>query len=191
MSQFFSSLRSTAMPMCRPNMTLICNAHSTYAVGSTQPMPLTMEEKEVLAPKLHVPTDLVPDSTKSFSRINHLGTLYHSTSYERSKGKRNSCVCCFLTADGLKHFGSIKRFVQIGSHSLALIEAFVLEDTSLLDTEGPSCRTILEDYAALNFVNIFLSRLLNMIDNCWLFQFFKFVASAFLLTHHLLHVVML
>ena len=155
MSQFFSSLRSTTMPMCRPNMTLICNAHSTYAVGSTQPMPLTMEEKQVLAPELHVPTDLVPDSTKSFSRIYHLGTLYHSTSYERGKGKRNSCVCCFLTADGLKHFGSIKRFVQIGSHSLALIEAFVPEDTSLLDTVGPPCRTILEDYAALNFVNIF------------------------------------
>ena len=114
-----------------------------------------MEEREVLCRELLVPTDSVPETIKSFSRIFHQGTLYHSTSYERSKGKHNSCVCCFVTESGVERFGCINRFVQTGSHSLALIEAFVCADTTLLDTVGPPCRTILEDYAALKFVNIF------------------------------------
>ena len=154
MRRFFDMLKPNAAQAPRANMTSI--DISTYTVGGTYSTTLTIEERETfgrcLAP------DAIPETVEVFSRLFYRGTLYHSTSYNRNKGKRNSCVCCFTLTDSTeRRYGVLSSFFRTDSLIVAFVNAFTTVPTTLQDHVGPPCRPILERYADLNFINAFFT----------------------------------
>ena len=154
MRWFFDMLKPNAAQAPRANMTSI--DISTYAVGGTFSTTLTVEERETFGRCL-VP-DTIPERVEFFTRIFYRGTLYHSTSYSRNKGKRNSCICCFSLADSTKRcYGVLSSFFKTDRQIVAFVNAFPTAPTTLQDHVGPPCRPVLERYADLNFINVFFT----------------------------------
>ena len=142
MRWFFDMLKPNAAQAQRANMTNI--DISTYAVGGTFSTTLTVEERETfgrcLAP------DTIPEKVEVFSRIFYRGTLYHSTSYSRNKGKRNSC---FSLADSTeRHYGVLSSFLKTDRQIVAFVNAFPTAPTTLV---GPLPYKIMLDLPAVQF----------------------------------------
>ena len=88
---------------CRRANMLQLDSH-LYAVGKLQSKSLM--EDEAVALELELGTKV-----KVFTRLFRGGVMYHSTTYHKSEGKRNSTMCSFATSGGDPAFGQIYLFV--------------------------------------------------------------------------------
>lgn len=93
---------------------------------------------------------------RSFYRLYHNDTLYHSTQYGKKDGKRNSTICCYKEK-GVQKFGVIRKFVSCSqSINVALITPFKTADISLLKRLGISNRSVLQSYAEADLLSAFI-----------------------------------
>jgi hypothetical protein len=123
----------------------------TYSIGNFVSS-LSQQESELLA-QLSGNRSL---EGRSFHRLYHNDTLYHSTQYGKKDGKRNSTVCCYKE-NSVQKFGVIQKFVSCSrSINAALITPFKIADMSLLKRLGNPNRNILQSYAEADLLNAFV-----------------------------------
>jgi hypothetical protein len=142
----FLSYCQNSLP--RKNMLQI--APHVYMVGTLHYSNLTDEEHRAIS---LLSLGSVGSKVESFSRMFCNGVLYHTTSYKREGGKRNSSVCCYH--DGSLKFGEIQRFCRT-TKTFAIIKSMAASPSSLLKRCGISGRHVLQQFADADLLGSFV-----------------------------------
>ena len=118
-----------------PRSNMIYIRKHTYFVGQTKKITLSTEQAAIV----------IGDTAQSFTRLHKDGVLYHSTSYTKGCGKRDSTICSFIDKDKSVQFGQIQIFIK-ASKPIAFIHKFPRAKESLVMKAGHPCRCCLLPY---------------------------------------------
>lgn len=139
--EFLAQMRGDAP---RKNMQAV--GDHTYIVGKVLEKTVDEEEARVL--------EISHNTTRrTFTRLFHNGTMYHSLCYQKGQGKRNSTVCTLRSDQGLE-FGVIKRFV-LNPEPVAIVRVFKYTSSTLLQRAGNPNRDVLKEYKRIDIANSF------------------------------------
>ena len=83
------------------------------------------------------------------------GVMYHSTTYHKSEGKRNSTMCSFATSGGDPAFGQIYLFVA-DPFRCVLVRPCNLTRVTLMEQAGPPCRDTLSVHKDVDLLHSFI-----------------------------------
>ena len=128
-------------------------ANHMYAVGKLQSASLTTEQAFALGTGVGTKVEL-------FTRLYAQGVLYHSTSYHRSEGKRNSTMCKFATSGGEHSFGQIHAFIA-HPFQCALVWECTFCPITLMEQAGPPSRDTLQVHKDVDILNSFIKPFLG------------------------------
>ena len=118
----FLSFCRNSLP--RKNMFQI--APHVYIIGRLHYTNLTNEEHTAISMQS---LGSVGSRIETFSRLFCNGILYHSVTYKREGGKRNSSICCYHDGISLK-FGEIQKFCRT-TKTFAVLKSMAVSSSSL------------------------------------------------------------
>ena len=127
-------------------------ASHTYIVGKTYFDSLSRDEYSAVSSQS---VGTVGPTVEIFSRLYHNGNLYHSVSYRREQGKRNSSVCCYHDEDHNLKFGEIQKFCRT-TRALVVLKQLRVTESSLLKRFGLPGRDVLQQYAEVDLLSSFI-----------------------------------
>ena len=107
----------------------------TYILGKSTQKQISEVESELL---LGIPSGIIP----TFGQVYYNGSIYHSASYIKGKGKRNNQVCYFKS-EGCQ-FGQIQLFTL--DPPAAIVQVFEPSSSTILERAEYSCCPVLQEY---------------------------------------------
>ena len=116
----------------------------TYILGKPTQKQISEVESELLG----IPSGIIP----TFGQVYHNGSIYHSASYIKGKGKRNNQVCYFKS-EGCQ-FGQIQLFTL--DPPAAIVQVFEPSSSTILERAGYSCCPVLQEYKEIDFLSSFV-----------------------------------
>ena len=119
-----------------PRKNMLQIAPHIYIVGTFCYTNLTDEEHTAISLQS---LGSIGSRLETFTRLFSNGVLYHSVSYKREGGKRNSSICCYHDGNGLK-----------------FLKSMVASPSSLLKRFGVSGRRVLQQFSDADLLESFV-----------------------------------